>query len=67
VAGSCRTAIYAALVGHSLIAVTTFVAAGSAAMFAEGIHSLVDTCNQIVLLYRLRAARRALNKQLLID
>jgi cation diffusion facilitator family transporter len=61
VAGSSKTAIYAALVGNSLIAVTKFVAAGitgSAAMFAEGIHSLVDTGNQILLLYGLRAARR---------
>jgi len=61
-AGSSTKAIYAALVGNSLIAVTKFVAAtisGSAAMFAEGIHSLVDTGNQILLLHGLRAARRA--------
>ena len=60
-AGSSKTAIYAALVGNSLIAVTKFAAAaftGSAAMFAEGIHSLVDTGNQILLLHGLRAARR---------
>ncbi|MGB5249880.1 MAG: cation diffusion facilitator family transporter, partial [Gammaproteobacteria bacterium] len=60
-AGSSKKAIYAALVGNSLIAVTKFAAAaftGSAAMFAEGIHSLVDTGNQILLLYGLRAARR---------
>ncbi len=61
-AGSSKKAIYAALAGNSLIAVTKFGAAavtGSAAMFAEGIHSLVDTGNQILLLYGLRAARRA--------
>ncbi len=60
-AGSSKTAIYAALAGNSLIAITKFVAAaitGSAAMFAEGVHSLVDTGNQILLLYGLRAARR---------
>lgn len=60
-AGSSKKAIYAALVGNSLIAVTKFAAAavtGSAAMFAEGIHSLVDTGNQILLLYGLRAAQR---------
>ena len=60
-AGSSKKAIYAALVGNSLIAVTKFGAAaftGSAAMFAEGIHSLVDTGNQILLLHGLRAARR---------
>jgi len=60
-AGSSKKAIYAALVGNGLIAVTKFGAAavtGSAAMFAEGIHSLVDTGNQILLLYGLRAAQR---------
>ncbi|MCP4894863.1 MAG: cation transporter, partial [Actinomycetales bacterium] len=41
-----KTIIYAALAGNSLISITKFVAAGitgSAAMMAEGIHSLVDT------------------------
>jgi cation diffusion facilitator family transporter len=53
--------IYAALVGNALIAVTKFVAAGltgSAAMMAEGIHSLVDTGNQGLLLYGLRRGRQ---------
>lgn len=60
-AGSSKKAIYAALAGNGLIAVTKFAAAavtGSAAMFAEGIHSLVDTGNQVLLLYGLRAAQR---------
>ena len=50
-AGSSKKAIYAALVGNSLIAVTKFGAAaytGSAAMFSEGVHSLVDTGNQVL-------------------
>ena len=44
-AGSSKKAIYAALVGNSLIAITKFAAAGytgSSAMMSEGIHSLVD-------------------------
>ena len=60
-AASSRKVIYAALIGNSLIAVTKFIAAaltGSAAMLAEGIHSLVDTGNQILLLVGLRRAAR---------
>lgn len=60
-AGSSKKAIYAALVGNSLIAVTKFAAAtytGSAAMMSEGIHSLVDTGNQVLLLYGIKQASR---------
>lgn len=60
-AGSSRKVIYAALIGNSLIAVTKFAAAaisGSSAMFSEGIHSLVDTGNQVLLLHGLRKARK---------
>lgn len=56
-AGSSKKAIYAALVGNSLIAITKFAAAaytGSSAMMSEGIHSLVDTGNQILLLYGIK-------------
>ena len=55
-----KTVIYAALIGNGLISVTKFVAAGitgSAAMMAEGIHSLVDTGNQGLLLFGLKKAK----------
>ena len=60
-AGSSKKVIFAALTGNALIAVTKFIAAavtGSSAMFSEGIHSVVDTGNQILLLHGLRMARK---------
>lgn len=60
-ARSPRPVIYAALAGNTAIAVTKFAAAalsGSSAMLAEGVHSVVDTSNQGLLLYGLRKARR---------
>ena len=60
-ASSSKKVIYAALIGNALIAVTKFVAAfltRSSAMFSEGIHSLVDTGNQILLLFGLRQAKK---------
>lgn len=60
-AGSSKKVIYAALIGNALIAVTKFFAASitnSSAMLSEGIHSLVDTGNQILLLYGIKRAQK---------
>ena len=60
-ASGSKKVILAALVGNSLIAVTKFIASamtGSSAMFSEGIHSLVDTGNQGLLLYGLKASKK---------
>jgi cation diffusion facilitator family transporter len=60
-ASGSKLVIIAALIGNSLISITKFVAAsitGSSAMMSEGIHSLVDTGNQILLLYGMKRAAK---------
>jgi cation diffusion facilitator family transporter len=60
-AGRTKTVIYAAFAGNLLVALTKFIAAwwtGSSAMLSEAIHSLVDTSNQLLLLYGIRRADR---------
>src|SRR3982750_1019369 len=59
---SSKTAVYAALFGNVLVAVTKIGAAawtGSSAMTSEAVHSLVDTTNEILLLYGSRRASRS--------
>jgi cation diffusion facilitator family transporter len=53
--------IYSALAANLLISITKFIAgafSNSAAMISEGIHSLVDTVNQILLLYGLKQSQK---------
>lgn len=59
--GSSHKTIFAAIASNLAIAITKFVAAsitGSSAMLAEGIHSTVDTMNELVLLYGIHRSKR---------
>jgi len=58
---SSKKVIFAALAGNFLIALTKIIAffvTKSSAMLSEGVHSIVDTSNQVLLLYGLRRAKR---------
>jgi len=58
---SSKNSIYSALAANLLIAVTKFAAglfSNSAAMISEGIHSLVDTINQVLLLFGLKRSKK---------
>jgi cation diffusion facilitator family transporter len=55
-----KKVLYAALAGNCVITVTKFIAAsftGSSAMFSEGVHSLVDSGNELLLLYGMRRSK----------
>jgi len=57
--GGSRIAVYAAIIANLIIAIIKFVAAaitGSSAMISEGIHSLVDTGNGILVLHGMNRA-----------
>ena len=58
-------AIYSALAANILIAIIKFIAgaySNSSSMISEGIHSLVDTTNEVLLLYGLKRSKKAPDK-----
>src|ERR1700761_935726 len=61
-----RRSIYAALAGNVGVALVKFVAfvmSGSASMLVEGIHSIIDTINQLLLLLGVRLSARPADEQ----
>lgn len=56
-----RKSIYSALAANVLIALTKFIAGAftnSSSMISEGIHSTVDTANQLLILYGLKRSKK---------
>jgi cation diffusion facilitator family transporter len=60
------SAVWAALIGNLLVALAKFAAAlmsGSAAMLSEAVHSVVDTVNEVLLLYGIARSTRPADRQ----
>ena len=65
-ANASTKVIIAALIGNTAISITKFFAAfmtGSSAMLSEGIHSLVDTGNQVLLLHGMKQAKKPADEE----
>src|SRR6266700_730517 len=56
-----NVSIYSALCANIVIAITKFIAgsiSGSAAMISEGVHSIVDSVNELLLLYGIYSSNK---------
>ena len=63
--GGSKTSIYAAIIANLLIAIMKFTASvftGSAAMLSEGIHSVIDTTNGMLLLFGISRGKQGPDK-----
>ncbi|MBE9061174.1 cation diffusion facilitator family transporter [cf. Phormidesmis sp. LEGE 11477] len=64
--GSSKVSIYAAMAANVAIGIAKFVGAyisGSSAMLSEGIHSVVDSVNEVLLLYGLKQSETGPDEQ----
>ncbi len=65
-AESSKVSIYAALAANIAIGIAKFVGAaisGSSAMLSEGVHSVVDSVNELLLLYGIQQSQAAPDEQ----